>query len=237
MPETIITKFETTRWTEVVGATSDPAQLERLLGRYWRPIYAYLRRAGRRREDAADLTQSFVAEVVLGRRLIERADPDRGRFRSLLLTALQRFLIDEHRKASSERRSPTRPAVALGDLDGAEPSAPTPEAAFDEGWAASLVQLTIERVEADCLALGLEAHWRAFEMRVLGPTVRQGHAPTIEQIGVAVGVADGETVSKMIYTVKRRFRATFEQAVRETLADDGALDEEIASLRALLPVV
>lgn len=234
--ETISTRFRTTRWTEIVAAPADPAQLERLLARYWRPIYAYLRRSGRGREDAADLTQAFILEVVLGRELIERADPARGRFRSLLLTALQRFLIDTHRRDSASRRAPER-LVALVDLDSAEPEPDaSPEDAFQRQWAAEVVRLAVDRVESDCMVLGMELHWRAFEMRVLTPAHMPGEAPSVDRIAAHLGLESADIASKMIYSVKRRFRATFEQVVRETLADDGALADEIDSLRGLLPL-
>lgn len=47
--------FASTRWTQVLGVRTDSderrqALLNELLGRYWKPVYSYLRRKGRANE-------------------------------------------------------------------------------------------------------------------------------------------------------------------------------------------
>lgn len=59
------------------------------------PLYAYLRRRRYPADQAQDLTQEFVIRVLEGRYL-DRADRERGGFRSLLLTSLKFFVADEH---------------------------------------------------------------------------------------------------------------------------------------------
>ena len=103
--------FLTTHWSliEGIGAGDDDknsALIELLLKKYWKPVYCYLRRRGYGNEEAKDLTQGFFQEVVLGRKLIDKADRTRGRFRSFLLTALNRFLINIHQKEASKRYIP-----------------------------------------------------------------------------------------------------------------------------------
>lgn len=98
-------EFLTTHWSliEAVGTTADDrnkALIGLLLNRYWKPVYSYLRRLGYDNEQAKDLTQSFFHEVVLGRELIRKADRSKGRFRSFLLTALKRYLINVRHKRS-----------------------------------------------------------------------------------------------------------------------------------------
>ena len=76
-------RFRTTSWTLIVHARASQGDLEELLGRYWSPVYAFLRRSGHRAEEAEDITPAFLSYVLLKRDLIGRADPQRGRFRSL----------------------------------------------------------------------------------------------------------------------------------------------------------
>ena len=104
-------RFQTTSWTLIVRARASRADLQELLSVYWSPVYAYLRRSGVDPHDAADLTQGFLSEVVLDRGFVERADPERGRFRSFLLSALSKFVIDEHRRVSG--RYGTRPKMLI----------------------------------------------------------------------------------------------------------------------------
>ena len=69
---------------------------------YWRPIFAFICRRGHNVNDAQDLTQDFFVMVLEGN-LLRHADPERGRFRSLLLKALQNFLIDAHEKRQAKK--------------------------------------------------------------------------------------------------------------------------------------
>ena len=92
-------QFATTHWSVVLGA--NPARrkqqgsvaLTQLCQTYWRPIFAFICRRGYPVSDAQDLTQDFFVMVLEGN-LLKLADPNRGRFRSLLLKSLKNFLLD-----------------------------------------------------------------------------------------------------------------------------------------------
>ena len=71
---------------------------------YWYPLYAYVRRRGYPADQAQDLTQEFFVRVLDGRYL-DRADPEKGRFRAFILTSLKFFLADE---ADRQSRTETR---------------------------------------------------------------------------------------------------------------------------------
>lgn len=108
-------KFATTRWSLVIkagGPSDDPsrAALAELCQLYWPPLYSFLRRHGHSRERAEDLTQGFFVQL-LERRSIRAADPARGRFRSFLLTALQRYAINEHKRDTVAKRGGHRPPL------------------------------------------------------------------------------------------------------------------------------
>ena len=103
--------FLTTHWSiiENVGASDDDknrALIELLLKKYWKPVYCYLRRRGYGNEEAKDLTQGFFHEIVLGRKLIEKAERAKGRFRSFLLIALNRYLINIRHEQDAKRFIP-----------------------------------------------------------------------------------------------------------------------------------
>src|SRR5271165_4381324 len=100
--------FPTTRWTLVVAASGDMSATNRdalayLCERYWYPLYAYVRRRGYPPDQAQDLTQSFFA-LLLERKYFERADRDKGHFRSFLLSSLKFFLSDEADRAQTQKR-------------------------------------------------------------------------------------------------------------------------------------
>src|ERR1700704_2626103 len=113
--------FPTTRWTLVVAA-GDPQRTEArsalvsLCEGYWYPLYAYLRRRGYPADQAQDLTQQFFMRVLEGRYL-DRADPEKGRFRSFILTSLKFFVADEADRQRAYKRGGGA-VVALGFWSG-----------------------------------------------------------------------------------------------------------------------
>src|SRR6185436_10004622 len=95
-------------WSVVLSAgqtnsSHASAALEKLCRAYWPPLYSYIRRQGRSRADAKDLTQAFFAKL-LEKNFWARADPQKGRFRSFLLTALRQFLADQRDWVKAAKR-------------------------------------------------------------------------------------------------------------------------------------
>jgi DNA-directed RNA polymerase specialized sigma24 family protein len=236
-PHQTASRFHTTSWTLVVSARSNPEDLETLLGAYWSPVYAYLRRKGKSREDAADITQAFLADVLLNRDLIGKADRDRGRFRAFLLAALERFVIDAYRREHG-RKGQRAPAVVPKDsalLEAAEPSdTDDPARAFYRQWATTALEITLGRLEEACTSDGLDRHWRVFEQRVVRPACDGCEPAAIARLVEEVGARDGPEISSMVNTVKRKFRVMLRDVVADTLDDPGELDGELADLRAFL---
>lgn len=101
-------RFATTRWSVVRAAAQrsspDSQQaLESLCQAYWLSLYAYVRRRVSDVEEARDLTQAFFTRL-LEKNYLADANPDRGRFRSFLLTAFKNFLSNEWEKNRAEKR-------------------------------------------------------------------------------------------------------------------------------------
>src|SRR5437868_14967847 len=131
----------TTRWSVVLSCTDSKgdeekaqAALAELCKIYWRPVFAFICRQGHSVPDAQDLTQDFFAKVIKGR-LLQGADRNRGRFRSLLLTALQRFLHDEVDKRHAHKRGGDLRFVSWDDWMTEAPShLSIPEQEWDKWW-------------------------------------------------------------------------------------------------------
>src|SRR5438105_1597769 len=110
-------QFHTTLWTEVItaGNRSSPhsdAALARLCQTYWMPVYAFIRKRAHAPEEAADLSQSFFAKF-LAMNYVARAERERGRFRSFLMTSVVNFLHDQHERASAIKRGGGRSPLSL----------------------------------------------------------------------------------------------------------------------------
>lgn len=230
--------FLTTHWSLIEGvqkhADPDRALIGLLLERYWKPVYCYLRRKGYKNEDAKDLTQGFLHEVVLDRQLIQRADPAKGQFRSFLLHALKQYLIDEQRKLSSARNIPQDKLVPLDIAD--PPVLPqtvcewSPEDCFIYAWKSAMLDETLAQVEADCVAQGLETHWHVFQDHLLQPILEESEPPALKDICERYGIASEALASNMMITVKRRFKSALRAHLRSTVLSEEEADEELQEM-------
>ncbi|MEE8130479.1 MAG: sigma-70 family RNA polymerase sigma factor [Vicinamibacterales bacterium] len=226
-------RFHTTSWTLVRRAESSREALEVLLAAYWSPVYAYLRCKGRQHADASDLTQGFLTKVVEKRDLITKADPDRGRFRTFLLSSLDNFVVDRLREESG--RSGTRPRFVPDDpkqLEAAEPSEQDdPTRAFERQWATTVLAMAVKRLEAECRAGGTERLWQVFEARL----VAQDPVP-VEQLVKSLGVLDRTKIHSMVQSAKRKYHAILRDEVARTVDEPAEVDIELANIKKFLAV-
>lgn len=86
--------------------------LERLCNRYWYPIYAHIRRCGHGPHERQDLTQEFFA-LLIEKNYLGAADRRRGRFRSFLLVAVNRFLVNAYHRERTLKRGGGQPVVSI----------------------------------------------------------------------------------------------------------------------------
>jgi RNA polymerase sigma-70 factor (ECF subfamily) len=146
-------QFPPTAWS-LLSRLRDPSDpkvqeyLNRMIQIYWRPVYKFVRISWKRtNEDAKDLTQAFFIHLLEGD-LLARADPDRGNFRKLLLTALRNFLANQSRAVHAQKRGGGRSIVSLDDAsrDGDAPDPKDPQEAFESQWARELLERAIEKM-------------------------------------------------------------------------------------------
>jgi DNA-directed RNA polymerase specialized sigma24 family protein len=237
-------RFLTTHWSllQNIQATDEGDRNRALIGllleRYWKPVYCYLRRQGCGNEEAKDLTQGFFHEVVLNRHLVDRADPAKGSFRSLLLHALRQYLLDERRKEEAQKRIPRERLVPLDIADPpaivAAVQALDPEESFNYAWKADLMDRALAEVRESYLREGMETHWCVFRDRVLEPVLQEQPAPSLGQICERYGIENEATASHMLLTVKRRFQTVLKDHVRQTVLAGEGVEEEWQEILKLL---
>ena len=235
--------FPLTHWTQMVhmSAEQEPsgrAAMGQFLARYWKPVYCYLRRRGVSNEDAKDLTQGFFQEVILARGLIRRSRRERGRFRTLLLTALNNYINSVHRARTARKRMPATGLVGLGSVDWAAAPQPasraTPEDAFNYAWASALIDQVIADVERQCHAAGKAVHWQVFCGRLLRPLLDNTEPVPLAALCDQHGIANEVRASNMVITVKRRFQAAMRNHVRQFVDSQEQVEREIQDLMAAL---
>ena len=236
--------FLTTHWSllEEAGVANEEKQrvlIGLLLSWYWKPVYCFLRRKGYNNDQAKDLTQDFFHEIVLGRSLIRKADPSKGRFRSFLLTALKRYLINVARDQEAQKRMPKGKLVSLEDMDPANLPQVIPEltaeASFDYGWTSALLERVLDEVEAQCHADGRAVYWHVFHDRILQPIKERTDSPSVKETCNKYGIADGIKLSNMIVTVRRRIQLALKRHVCDSVMSDSELGEELETILRFSP--
>ena len=238
--------FLTTHWSiiENVGTSDDDknqALIGLLLSKYWKPVYCYLRRKGHDNEQAKDLTQGFFHEVVLGRSLIQKADQSKGRFRSFLLIALNRYLITAKTGQAAQKRIPKSKLVPLDITDLHElrqaSSELTPEDSFNYAWVSSLLEQVLQQVEAKSHEDGKTVHWHIFYDRILEPIMEKTEPPSMTEICRRYGIDTETKASNMMVTIKRRFQTALRSHLRSLVVSEDQVDEELAEIIRFLPKI
>jgi RNA polymerase sigma factor (sigma-70 family) len=232
--------FPTTQWSVVRAAagaaTGDAAAaMEALCRQYWFPIYGFIRRQGRSHHEAEDLTQEFIARL-LERDLVSRAQPERGRFRTFLLTALRNFLTNEwHRTQTLRSGRPRDTVAAMLDLPAADgrfagdpiDAALTPEAAFDRSWALNVIEQALSGLREEYVAGG-----RGQIFDVVAPMVWGGRNPEpLASAAARLGMMEG-ALKVAIHRLRKRLREHVEDLVAETVEDRADIPAEVRHLVA-----
>lgn len=231
--------FVTTRWSVVLTAghsdtTHARAALEKLCQTYWYPLYAYVRRRGHSPADAQDLTQAFFARL-LERNWVGRADQQKGRFRSFLLSALNHFLADEWDRVRAQKRGGGVAPLPL-QFDtaetryGHEPADQvTPESSYERRWALTLLDEVLHRLRSEYEQEGRAELFAALHPCLVGDRTSQPYA----ELAVELGVSEG-TVKSAVHRLRQRYRQLLRDEIAQTVAESGEVDEELRHLFAVL---
>jgi RNA polymerase sigma-70 factor (ECF subfamily) len=230
-------EFPTTRWTLVVAA-SDPnrkevrSALASLCENYWYPLYAYLRRRGYPADQAQDLTQEFFIRVLEGRYL-DRADPEKGRFRAFLLTSLKFFVADERDRNRAQKRG----GGALLPLEFSsgeeryqrEPAHDeTPERIFERRWALSVLDRVVEKLRDEFVRHGRPEHFERLKVFLLGHSDAP-YAALAHEMNTSEGA-----LKVAIHRLRKRYRELFRQEIADTVADPAEVESELRFLATVL---
>ena len=101
-------RFATTNWKLIAAARGEDIPEARqaladLCAVYWYPLYAYLRRKGYPADRAQDLTQGLFTKL-LEHNFLAGIAPEKGKFRSFLLTSLNRYLSNQREWHHARKR-------------------------------------------------------------------------------------------------------------------------------------
>lgn len=184
--------------------------------------------------QADDLIQGFISTKVLEGGLVSRADPEKGKFRTILLTALDHYVISVIRREGAKKRSPEQGFVSIDDSSDQFGVVQPPPDPFDVAWAHEIIAEALGRVKAECTASGRSAYWSVFDCRVVAPILDGVEPLPYEQVVERFGFRSPTEASNALVAAKRMFVRALHTVVAEYARDKDGIDIEIEELRAIL---
>jgi RNA polymerase sigma-70 factor (ECF subfamily) len=229
------TPFATTRWTLVAAAGQDSSPegrraLAELCGTYWYPLYAFVRHKGIQSAEAQDLVQAFFAELLQHDRL-RLADPQRGRFRSFLLAALNHFLANQWRHEVALKRGGGVRTLPLDFSAGEERYGREPvhgwtaERLYERRWAITLLDRTLARLRQEYEADGKLELFEALKLHLGGGDERVPYDELAGRLGKSVGA-----VKVAAHRLRKRCGELLRDEIAETVSSPDEIDEELHAL-------
>jgi RNA polymerase sigma-70 factor (ECF subfamily) len=207
--------------------------LEQLCSAYWFPVFSFVRRHGRSREDALDLTQGYFAGL-LEKGLLQAADRERGRFRSFLLATVKQFLSDERKKQSALKRGG---AVAFVNLEAAAveerrhvaADQDSPETEFQRQWAQTVFNRALRRLENELNDAGKRDQFRLLQGHLSGDEAARSYA----EIAASLSTSEG-AVKMAVQRIRQRFGRLLRDEIAQTIDKDTDLDAEVRHLLSVI---
>ena len=239
-----ISSFPLTQWTQLGKLrTGDDSErrgaMSTLYELYRRPILAFLGARGFSQERAEDLVQDFFLHAITNR-LFEKADATRGRFRSLILAALQHYAANSHRHDQAQRRMPPGGFVSADELreEGGRTAMLGVEhdpagKAFTKSWAQTLLGRVVKALEDECAKTGRQAHFEIFRRSILAPILEGIAAPSQREMAEELGLAEKEVANRLV-TARRAYQRLLRAEIAEYASSEEDVEAEIRDLFAAL---
>jgi DNA-directed RNA polymerase specialized sigma24 family protein len=237
-PAAARSEFASTHWSLILAAGDRDrpdagAALARLCETYWYPLYAYVRCRVADLHEAQDITQAFF-ERLLEHWPFDSADPARGRFRAFLLTACQRFLINEWHKGRAAKRGGGRRPLSL-DFGSGESKlglvavdTVTAEQLYEQQWAITLLERVMELLRAEYEAKQRLPHFETLKPFLAGSPTRAAYAEAARSLGIS------ETYAKVAaHRMRKRYRELLRAEIAQTVERPEDVDDEVRDLFAV----
>jgi len=210
------------------------AALEELCQIYWPPVYAYLRRDGRKPQEAEDIMQGFFCQL-LERGDLQRLAPEQGRFRSFLLAAMKNFMANQRRRQRALKRGGNRAIVSLDaavmetHLQREPAQSWTLERAFDRQWALTLLDRVRRLLADEFAAAGKAEQFQRLSPFLASDPPSSRYAELARQWRTSQGA-----VKVAVHRLRRKFRDRLRDEIAQTVHSAEQIADEIQRLFAAL---
>ena len=231
--------FPATQWSAISQARGQGDEkmkegLRRLAIQYWRPLYLYLRKRGDGDADAADSVQGFF-EFILSSGFMEHVDREGGKFRSYLLSSLERWRSRRRVHDGAQKRGGNVTHVPLDELESMRETLDqqdanlSPEAAYDRQWAMEMVARAVDGLKEGYVQRGREQWFELLASALPGGGVLRPYAELAGELGCTEGA-----VKKAVHDLRTAFAARLREEIRATVRTNEDAEEELRHLIAVM---
>ncbi|MCS7017376.1 MAG: hypothetical protein NZM42_14835, partial [Gemmatales bacterium] len=168
---------------------------------------------------------------LLEKDYLRTATPERGRFRSFLLTACQHCLSKHWAKLKAQKRGGGRRPLSLdfaatdsrmGDLAA---TSRTSEQEYERQWALALLARVLDQLEQSYVQSGKGALFTALKPFLLGEQGQATYGALTAQLGLT------EAAVKMAASrLRRRYRELLREEIAQTVASPEEVEDELRYL-------
>ena len=231
--------FATTHWSVVLAAgdadtPQSSAALEKLCRTYWYPLYAHIRRRGYSEEEAKDLTQELF-QRLLERQFLCGLLREGGRFRSFLLTALDRFLVEHWQRSRAQKRGGGQPIVSI-DAQTAEEryrleprDERTPETIYEYRWAMTLLDQVLGRLQQEFSEAGKDELFNMLRNYMVEGATEMSYADGARRLGMSEAA-----LRKAVERLRLRYQELFRQEIAHTVTSPAEVEDELRYLQTVM---
>ena len=212
------------------GTPDGQRALATLCQQYWFPLYAFVRHQGYPVQEAEDLTQAFFA-MILETNALSDAQPERGKFRSFLLCAMNRFLANDWRRVKAQKRGGGVEIVSL-DAEAGETrlaadskSGQSPESYFDRQWGITVLNLALEALRVEYEKTGREKVFAVLQPLLAGNESALDYQHIDRELNMS-----HSAVRVAIHRMRERYARLIRKQIAQTLESEDGIEAELCYL-------
>jgi RNA polymerase sigma-70 factor (ECF subfamily) len=171
----------------------------------------------------------------LERKYLTLADPQRGRFRTFLLSSLKNFLITEWQKSHALKRGGAHAIFSWAEQNAeerylAEPmDGLTPERIYEKRWAVTLLEHVMARLRHQYSADGKGPLFDALKPYVWDETMTEGYGSIAKRLNLSEGA-----LRVAMHRLRESFRELLRAEIASTVGSPAEIDDELRHLVAAL---
>ena len=184
-------------------------------------------------DSSEDAVQEFLA-LAMERDYMEKADPDRGKFRTFLLTCFKNFLAKEVRRNTAKKRGGDQTILSLDfeDAEGRFKIEPvdslTPETIYERQWLLTVLRIVGERLRESYVEVGKKRLYEELS-KFLRPDSEEGsYSEAANRLNMKENA-----IKVAVHRMRRRYGDLVREEVSHTLSDPNQIEEEIRHLYSI----